>query len=53
MRQYKLDLVEPLTAAPVFNRSGPAMARIAESVDEDDGRRVPGRGREEEGSSGD
>ena len=42
----ELDLVEALATAPVLDGRRPAVARVAEAVDEDDGGRVPGRGRE-------
>lgn len=49
MRQDKLDLVELVLALPVLHGVGPAVARIAQAVDEDDGRRVSARGRKHHG----
>ncbi len=49
MGQNELDLVEALPAAPVLNSTSPAMTRIAQTVNEDDGGRVLGSGWEQQG----
>lgn len=48
MGQDELDLIEPLSPPPVLNRRRPAMASVAEAVDEDDSCGVPGGSREDE-----
>lgn len=48
VRQDELDLVEPLPSPPVLDGARPAVARVAEAVGEDDGRRVLPGGREHE-----
>lgn len=49
MRQDKLNLIKPLPSAPVLNCRGPSMARVAQSVDEDDRCGVARGGREDQG----
>lgn len=48
MGQDELDLIKALTAAPVINSGGPAIAGVAKAVNEDDGSRVPGSSRDDE-----
>lgn len=50
MRQDELDLIQPLSSTPILNSRGPTVARIAQAVDKDDGSRMPGRSREDQGS---
>jgi hypothetical protein len=40
MRQDKLDLIQLPPSPPVLNSRSPTMARVAQSMDEDDGSRV-------------
>lgn len=49
MRQDELDLVKTLAAPPVLDGGGPAFARVAEAMGEDDGRSVTPVRREDEG----
>lgn len=48
MRQNKLDLIKSLPPSPVLNSRSPSMARIAQTMDKDDGGRVARRRGEDE-----
>lgn len=51
MRQDELDLIEPLPPSPILNSRSPSMARIAQTMDKDDGGRVARRrGKDERGN---
>lgn len=47
--QDELDLVQSLAPSPVLDSGCPSVASVAQSVYEDDGSRVLGRGREQQG----
>jgi hypothetical protein len=49
MGQDELDLIETLAAAPVLDGPDPAVAGVAQAMDENDSRRVPRGGREQQG----
>ena len=49
MGQDELDFIETLSASPVLNSVSPAIASVTQTVDEDDGSRVPGGSWENEG----